>query len=128
MAEPSRSAVERQLLEVAIDIAPAGAQVLIEGRAQQLVDGRLVLVGEAGDKFEVEVRHGEQRRREVVVISRDGTPSMSQIALDDPTETDPASPQPLPRSVPKGVQPVATTPPEPKPPPEPEKPKHRTAW
>ncbi|MBI4701379.1 MAG: serine/threonine protein kinase [Deltaproteobacteria bacterium] len=103
---PPASAAASASVEVAVQVLPRQAQVTVDGRARELVDGELRLSGRRGQAFAVVASHQGREETKTVTITKEGTASLELIVV-------PAAPAPRPGQ--GAAQPIAARPPGPKP-------------
>ncbi len=87
VAPPSAASVNPNRFDIQVEIIPAEAQVLVDGKPRQLANGKLDLSGEPGDTFVVVVTRGQQKRQQEVTILRGGRVKPAEIALAGSSNT-----------------------------------------
>ena len=106
---PSPASATARQRAVELEIAPATAQVTVDGASRPLAGGKLELRGEVGDSFVVVVSDGGRRVERTVVITKEGAAEPPSLAL----EAEPAPSTSAAVSPPSGVggpKPPVTTP------------------
>jgi hypothetical protein len=105
--DPSSVSVAPALVRGAIAV-PRGAHVSVDGAPRPPdASGAVVLEGEPGTTFRVDVELAGQRRATSVVLSRDGraTPDRVELPARVTATTEPAKPAPGPPAAPPALVP-----------------------